>query len=68
LPKNTTLELAKIMDKFDYPTNMEDIDKCKANKFEEFIKVYLLGDNPAPKSDPKSVRSILAIKRSLKLK
>jgi len=68
LPMKTTLELAKFMDNFNFPMNTEDIDRCKEGKFEEFIRVYLLGGAPAPKSDPNSARSVLAIKRSLKLK
>jgi hypothetical protein len=47
---------------------MKDIDRSKEKKFEEFIEVYLLGGDPKPKSVPNSARSILAKKRSLKLK
>ena len=56
------------MDKFDFPTVTEDIERCKENKFEEFIRVYLFGGEPAPKSDPNSARSVLAKNRSLKIK
>ncbi len=41
LPKKTTLALAEFMDKFEYPTVTEDIDRCKEIKFDEFIRVYL---------------------------
>ena len=68
LPTKTTLKLAYFMDKFNYPTGNEDIDRCKENKFEEFIRVYLLKGDPAPKTNPNSVRSILAKNRSRKLK
>ena len=56
------------MDKFNYPTGTEDIERCKENKFEEFIRVYLFGGESAPKSVPNSARSVLAKIRSLKLK
>lgn len=68
LPTETTLKLACFMDKFNYPTGTEDIDSCKEKKFEEFIRVYLLKGDPAPKTNPNSVRSVLAKKRSQKLK
>ena len=68
LPIKTSLELAKIMDNFNFPKSCEHIDKCKERKFDEFINVYLLGNDPAPKTIPNSNRSILAIKRALKLK
>ena len=68
LPEETTLKLAQFMDKFNYPTGTEDIDRCKEKKFEEFIRVHLFNGDPSPKSDPNSVRSMLAKKRSLKLK
>lgn len=68
LPKQTSLKLAEFMDKFNYPTGTEDIDRCKENKFEEFIRVYLFGGDPAPKMNPNSARSVLAKNRSMKLK
>ena len=55
------------MNKFNYPTGTEDIDKHKENKFEEFIRVYLFGGDPEPKINPNSARSVLAKNRSLKL-
>jgi len=51
------------MDKFSYPTNTSGINKDKEKKFSEFIRVYLLGGLPEPKSNPNSVRSVLAKKR-----
>jgi len=59
------------MNKFDYPTNKsdkQDIDLDKEKKFDEFIRVYLLNGEALTKSNPNSVRSILAKKRTLKLK
>ena len=38
------------MNKFNYQTCTEDIDWCKEKKFDEFIRVYLFGGQPAPKS------------------
>ena len=67
LPVKTTLELAKFMNDYNFPSGTEDIDRCKEKKFSEFIRVYLHDGVPEPKSDPNSTRSVLARKRSLKL-